>query len=105
MALPFIHSIKEISMNTTQILGEAPGIQYQKKTDKTETKTNQSLTDTIIIGRFMRGRFDKPMTIHKGNIRGELGYEPNNPDYICVRDTLEREVPSVQVLRVPPNNG
>lgn len=105
MALPIIHSIKEISMNTTQILGEAPGIQYQKKTDKTETKTNQSLTDTIIIGRFMRGRFDKPMTIHKGNIRGELGYEPNNPDYICVRDTLEREVPSVQVLRVPPNNG
>lgn len=105
MALPIIHSIKEISMNTTQILGEAPGIQYQKKTDKTETKTNQSLTDTIIIGRFMRGRFDAPMTIHKGNIRGELGYEPNNPDYRCVHDTLERGVPSVQVLRVPPNIG
>ncbi|HCH7477383.1 TPA: hypothetical protein NM870_001981 [Acinetobacter baumannii] len=92
-------------MNTTQILGEAPGIQYQKKTDKTETKTNQSLTDTIIIGRFMRGRFDAPMTIHKGNIRGELGYEPNNPDYRCVQDTLERGVPSVKVLRVPPNIG
>ncbi|EPL1405377.1 hypothetical protein ACV2K9_003760, partial [Acinetobacter baumannii] len=75
-------------MNTTQIIGEAPGIQYQKKTDKTETKTNQSLTDTIIIGRFMRGRFDAPMTIHKGNIRGELGYEPNNPDYRCVQDAL-----------------
>lgn len=105
MALPIIHSIKEISMNTTQILGEAPGIQYQKKTDKTETKTNQSLTDTIIIGRFMRGRFDAPMTIHKGNIRGELGYEPNNPDYRCVHDTLERGVPSVQVQRVPPNIG
>ena len=73
MALPIIHLIKEILMNTTQIIGEAPGIQYQKKTDKTETKTNQSLTDTIIIGRFMRGRFDAPMTIHKGNIRGELG--------------------------------
>ncbi len=92
-------------MNTTQIVGEAPGIQYQKKTDKTETKTNQSLTDTIIIGRFMRGRFDAPMTIHKGNIRGELGYEPNNPDYRCVQDALNREVPSVQVLRVPPNIG
>lgn len=63
-------------MNTTQILGEAPGIQYQKKTDKTETKTNQSLTDTIIIGRFKRGRFDMPMTIHNGNIRGQLGYDP-----------------------------
>lgn len=66
MALPIIHLIKEILMNTTQIIGEAPGIQYQKKTDKTEIKTNQSLTDTIIIGRFMRGRFDAPMTIHKG---------------------------------------
>lgn len=74
-----------------------------RKTDKTETKTNQSLTDTIIIGRFMRGRFDAPMTIHKGNIRGELGYEPNNPDYRCVQDALDRGVPSLQVLRVPPN--
>ncbi|MGE9818252.1 hypothetical protein ACQP6V_08675 [Acinetobacter baumannii] len=92
-------------MNTTQILGEAPGIQYQKKTDKTETKTNQSLTDTIIIGRFTRGRFDAPMTIHKGNIRGELGYEPNNPDYRCVQDALDRGIPSVQILRVPPNIG
>ncbi|EQB9315082.1 hypothetical protein ACYYKY_000108 [Acinetobacter baumannii] len=92
-------------MNTTQIIGEAPGIQYQKKTDKTEIKTNQSLTDTIIIGRFMRGRFDAPMTIHKGNIRGELGYEPNNPDYRCVQDVLDRGVPSLQVLRVPPNIG
>ncbi|RZH47503.1 hypothetical protein EXD89_05180 [Acinetobacter pittii] len=36
---------------------------------------------------------------------GKNGYEPNNPDYICVRDTLERGVPSVQVLRVPPNVG
>ncbi|KCZ27997.1 hypothetical protein K027_4200, partial [Acinetobacter baumannii 45057_1] len=62
-------------------------------------------TDTIIIGRFMRGRFDAPMTIHKGNIRGELGYEPNNPDYRCVQDALDRGVPSLQVLRVPPNIG
>lgn len=105
MALPINHLIKEILMNTTQIIGEAPGIQYQRKTDKTETKTNQSLTDTIIIGRFMRGRFDAPMTIHKGNIRGELGYEPNSPDYRCVQDVLDRGVPSVQVLRVPPNIG
>lgn len=77
----------------------------RKKTDKTETKTNQSLTDTIIIGRFKRGRFDMPMTIHNGNIRGQLGYDPKNPDYICVQECLDRNVPSVQVLRVPPNIG
>ncbi len=38
MALPTIHSIQEISMNTTQILGEAPGIQYQKKLIKLKQK-------------------------------------------------------------------
>ena len=92
-------------MNTTQVLGEATGIQYQKKTDKTEATTKQSLTNTIIIGRFKRGRFDEPMTIHKGNIRGQLGYDPKNPDYICVQECLERNVPSVQVLRVAPNIG
>lgn len=46
-----------------------------------------------------------PMTIHNGNIRGQLGYDPKNPDYICVQECLDRNVPSVQVLRVPPNIG
>ncbi|OJU54256.1 MAG: hypothetical protein BGN93_02395 [Acinetobacter sp. 39-4] len=87
-------------MNTTKILGEGVGIQSQGIVDQTETQTNEGLTSALIIGRFMRGRVDKPMTIHQGNIRGQLGYEPNNTDYIAVQDCLDTGVPSVRVLRV-----
>lgn len=87
-------------MNTTKILGEAVGIQSQGTVDKTETQTKEGLTSALIIGRFKRGRVDKPMTIHQGNIRGQLGYEPTNIDYQAVQDCLDTGVPSVQVLRV-----
>ena len=89
-------------MNTTKILGEAVGIQSQGIVDKTETQTNEGLTSALIVGRFKRGRVDKPMTIHQGNIRGQLGYEPTNIDYQAVQDCLDTGVPSVQVLRVGP---
>ncbi|NNP70388.1 hypothetical protein [Acinetobacter sp. Ac_5812] len=87
-------------MNTTKILGEAIGIQSQGIIDNTETLTNEGLTSAVIVGQFIRGRFDKPMTIHKGNIRGQLGYEPQNPFYNAVQDCLDTGVPSIQVLRV-----
>jgi hypothetical protein len=87
-------------MNTTKILGEAVGIQSQGTVDKTETQTKEGLTSALIVGRFKRGRVDKPMTIHQGNIRGQLGHEPSNIDYQAVQDCLDTGVPSVQVLRV-----
>ncbi|WP_151750539.1 hypothetical protein [Acinetobacter sp. TUM15131] len=91
-------------MNTTKILGEAIGIQSQGTVDKTETQTNTGLTSAVIVGQFMRGRIDQPMVIHQGNIRGQLGYEPQNPYYIAVQDCLDTGVPSVQVLRVGHSN-
>lgn len=87
-------------MNTTKILGEAVGIQRQDIIDRTEEQTAEGLTGAVIIGRFKRGRVDAPMEIHQGNIRGQLGYDPKNPDYIAVQDCLDTDVPSVHVLRV-----
>ena len=87
-------------MNTTKILGESVGIQRQDIIDRTEEQTADGLTGAVILGRFKRGRFDAPMEIHLGNIRGQLGYDPKNPDYIAVQDCLDTGVPSVQVLRV-----
>ena len=87
-------------MNTTKILGEAVGIQRQDIIDGTEEQTADGLTGAVILGRFKRGRFDAPMEIHQGNIRGQLGYDSKNPDYIAVQDCLDTGVPSVQVLRV-----
>ena len=87
-------------MNTTKILGEAVGIQRQDIIDQTEEQLADSLNGAIILGHFRRGRLDKPMMIHQGNIRGQLGYDPKNPDYIAVQDCLDTDVPSVQVLRI-----
>ena len=90
-------------MNTTKILGEAVGIQRQDIIDRTEEQTADGLTGAVILGRFKRGRVDAPMEIHQGNIRGQLGYDPKNPDYIAVQDCLDAGVPSVQVLRLKPS--
>ena len=87
-------------MNTTKILGEDVGIQRQDIIDRTEEQTADGLTGAAILGRFKRGRVDAPMEIHQGNIRGQLGYDPKNPDYIAVQDCLDTGVPSVQVLRL-----
>jgi hypothetical protein len=87
-------------MNTIKVLGEAVGIQRQDIIDQTEEQLADSLNGATILGRFKRGRLDKPMTIHQGNIRGQLGYDPKNPDYIAVQDCLDTDVPSVQVLRI-----
>ena len=87
-------------MNTIKILGEAVGIQRQDIIDRTEEQTADGLTGAVILGRFKRGRLDAPMEIHQGNIRGQLGYDPKNPDYIAVQDCLDTDIPSVQVLRV-----
>lgn len=87
-------------MNTTKILGEAVGVQWAGVTDNTETSTVAGLTQAIVIGRFKRGEVGRPMVITQDNIRGQLGHEPTNPDYIAVQACLDAGVPSVQVLRV-----
>lgn len=87
-------------MNTTKILGEAVGVQWQGVIDRTETNPASSLTQAIIIGRFKRGEIGRIMTITKDNIRAMLGYDPTNPAYIAVQACLDAGVPSVQVLRV-----
>ncbi|WP_026470366.1 hypothetical protein [Alkanindiges illinoisensis] len=87
-------------MNTTKILGEAVGVQWQGVTDNTETNTVAGLTQAIVIGRFKRGEVGRPMVITPNNIRGQLGHEPTNPYYIAVQACLDAGVPSVQVLRV-----
>jgi len=91
-------------MNTTKILGEAVGIQRQDIIDRTEEQIAEGLTGAVILGRFKRGRVDAPMAIHQGNIRGQLGHDPKNPDYIAVQDCLDTGVPNVQVLRISPRD-
>ena len=87
-------------MATTQkLLGEAVGIQFTGTRDETGTNPILGLTDGLIVGRFRRGRTDKPMRITQQNIRAELGYQPNNKFYQAVQNALD-QFPFVWVLRV-----
>jgi hypothetical protein len=83
----------------TKIIGNEPGIQYQGTQDKTGT-TGAAPINNMIVGSFKRGRLDRPMTITKSNIRGLLGYDPKNLDYVAVQDALDTGIPSIQVLRL-----
>ena len=86
-------------MNITSELHEEVGIQKRKIIDRTEVQTVQSITDATIVGQFRRGVLGE-MIIHQGNIRGELGYDPTNPDYIAVQSCLDAGIPSVKVIRI-----
>ncbi|SDB86965.1 hypothetical protein [Acinetobacter boissieri] len=84
---------------TTKVLGETVGIQWQGVQDRTQGQPTSNGMP-LLIGSFKRGRLDRPMIIHNGNIQSELGYEPHNPDYIAVQSMLDLGVPSVSVLRL-----
>lgn len=88
-------------MFTLKILGEAVGVQYQGVVDRTTSNSfANALGVGVIIGRFKRGRTDKPMLITPDTLRGRLGYDPNNPSFQAVQSALDAGVPSIYVLRV-----
>ena len=83
----------------TSILQNESGIQYQG-IDVEDDETESYPVQGVIFGYFIRGRYDKPMTITQENIRGVLGFDFNNPYYRVVQDVLNEGVQSVQVMRL-----
>ncbi|RLL15897.1 hypothetical protein, partial [Acinetobacter chengduensis] len=71
-------------MTVSKILQGQAGIQYGAVTDKSGADPRDSLNNAIFTGQFKRGRFDKPMKIHSGNVRAMLGYDPENMDYVAI---------------------
>ena len=91
--------VKTAMPHITTFLADEVGIQFQKAKDKTGS-TGATPINNMMTGNFRRGDLHKPMTIHKGNIRAMLGYDPTNPDYVAVADALDTNIPSVQVMRL-----
>lgn len=83
----------------TTILENEVGIQYQS-IKKSRNMPGQTSIGGLIIGIFKRGRLDRPMVITNENIRGTLGYDPENPHYIAVQDALASGLDRVLVLRL-----
>ena len=85
--------------HVTTILGNEVGIQYQGTRDASSLMGAAQVSG-LIVGQFKRGRLDQPMTITLENVKGTLGEDLANPDYLAVLDALTGGVPSVQVMRV-----
>ena len=85
--------------HVTTILGNEVGIQYQGTRDASSLMGAAQVSG-LIVGQFKRGRLDQPMTITLENVKGMLGEDLDNPDYLAVLDALAGGVPSVQVMRV-----
>lgn len=90
---------------TVNVLGQSVAVQFSGVEDRSGVTPIVGNSIGLIVGSFRRGRIDKPMYITNSNIRGELGYEPNNRYYQAVQNALD-DFRFVWVMRVenPPNN-
>lgn len=92
-------------MIESKTLGSAVGIQYQGVIDKSEGTDLPSLANGVIVGKFKRGRMDKPFKVTAANYQALLGRDPSNPSYLAVEDAFKRGVSEVSILRVGKTGG
>ena len=92
-------------MIESKTLGSAAGVQYQGVIDKTETNSLPSLANGVIVGRFKRGRMDKPFKVTASNYQALLGRDPSNPSYLAVEDAFKRGISEVNILRTGGASG
>lgn len=92
-------------MIESKTLGAAVGVQRGDVIDKTESTSLPSATNAIIVGKFRRGRMDKPFRVTRDNYQALLGFDPSNPSYNTVEDALKQGVASVMVGRVGSSLG
>ena len=86
-------------MIESKTLGSAAGVQYQGVIDNSEGTSLPSLTNGVIVGRFKRGRMDKPFKVTASNYKALLGHDPSNPSYLAVEDAFKRGISEVSILR------
>lgn len=91
-------------MIESKTLGAVVGIQRQGVIDKSESTALPSTSNAMIVGNFRRGRTNKPFEVTLDNYQALLGYEPTNPSYATVEDTLKQGVSSVWVMRTGDNS-
>lgn len=87
-------------MIDSKTLGAAAGIQYQGVVDNSESTAMPSLANGVIVGRFKRGRMDKPFKVTPSSYTAMLGHEPSNPSYLSVEDAFKRGVSQISIMRV-----
>ena len=87
-------------MIESKTLGDAVGIQRDDVTNNSKAKNWTVLADGVIIGRFKRGRMDKPFTVTSTNYEAMLGDDPLNPSFVVVDDAFRRGASQLTIVRL-----
>ncbi|WP_296405020.1 hypothetical protein [Psychrobacter sp.] len=87
-------------MIETKVLTSAVGIQRGDVIDKTESTVLPSATNAVIIGRFKRGRTDRPFLVTYDNYAGLLGRDINNSNYLAVEDAFNTGISQLWIRRI-----
>lgn len=87
-------------MIDTKTLGAAAGIQRQDVIDRSADRVIPAWAKAVIVGRFKRGRMDKPFAVTANNYHALLGDDPFNPSYTVVDDAFIAGASEVMVMRV-----
>ena len=87
-------------MIESKILGAAVGIQRQDVMNKSKKTPLPSLTNGVIIGRFKRGRMDKPFLVTADNYKAMLGCAPLDKSYVIVEDAFNRGIEQLYIRRI-----
>lgn len=87
-------------MIEAKTLGDAAGIQRQDVIDRSADRVIPAWAKSVIVGRFKRGRMDKPFTVTANNYQALLGDDPFNPSYTIVDDAFIAGASEVMVMRI-----
>lgn len=87
-------------MIEAKILSNAVGVQRGDVIDKTESTIMPSTQNGVVVGRFKRGRTDRPFRVTSESYVGMLGRDINNPDYLAVEDVFNNGVSELWISRI-----
>lgn len=87
-------------MLNSKTLGRAVGISQDEVSGNTGPNVPSINPNGVIVGRFKRGRTDKPFKVNSINYKALLGEDRTNPSYTIVEDAFIAGATELWILRV-----
>lgn len=87
-------------MLNSKTLGRAVGISQDEVSGNTGPNVPSINPNGVIVGRFKRGRTDKPFKVNSTNYKALLGEDRTNPSYTIVQDAFIAGATELWILRI-----
>lgn len=87
-------------MLNSKTLGRAVGISQDEVSGNTGPNVPSINPNGVIVGRFKRGRTDKPFKVNSINYKALLGEDRTNPSYTIVEDAFIAGAIELWILRI-----